>query len=378
MEELIQKFIDNTISKEELDLLKKWSSEPENNALLQKYTKDEYNLNLALQDVDLDLSLESVLQKINNEEKPTKRIWPNVLKYAAVALLFVSATYGAYMFGLFNTEEDLKNEITLELNDGTIKPLNISEKIFFNVAKDKSKVQQEYTKLVYENNEQEGEALVYNKLSVPYGERFQVLLSDGTSVFLNAGSSLKYPVAFNDPKSRKVYLSGEAYFSVAKNKQKPFFVESENINVSVLGTKFNMSTYANENNNSVVLQEGSVKVKTNNTLVKDSLLLVPGKQVKLVDDKLLTEDVNVNKHIAWVDGSLLFINDKFQNIILELERHYNVTIINKNNALNSIRYTASFKKGEALDNILELFKENTNFEFIIKNNVVTINEHRMK
>ena len=107
MEELIQKFIDNTISKEELDLLKEWLSEPENNALLQKYIKDDYNLNLALQDVDLDLSLESVLQKINNKEKPVKRIWPNILKYAALALLFVSVTYGVYKLDLFSSAEDI-------------------------------------------------------------------------------------------------------------------------------------------------------------------------------------------------------------------------------------------------------------------------------
>ncbi|EWH13181.1 anti-FecI sigma factor FecR [Cellulophaga geojensis KL-A] len=371
MIELVQKFIDNTISEEELITLKDWLVVPENKTLMEEYIKDDYNLNYSFLEPDTAASFVKIQQQINNN-KPAKRIWPVVFKYAAVIILLVGFVYGIYMSGFLNIDNKLENQITLELPDGTIKPINVGKKVFFKINESNTQVKQEYTKLVYDQKEDENKKLVYNKLVVPYGERFQIQLSDGTIVFLNAGSSLRYPVAFNKPNNRKVYLQGEAYFDVAKNKKKPFFVETEKVNVTVLGTKFNVSTYANENNNSVVLQEGSVRVISNNVVDNDSLTIVPGERVKLVNNKFIAEKVNVNKHIAWIDGSLLFINDEFKNIILELERHYNVKINNTNDALNNIRYTASFKKGETLESILELFTENTNFEFKIENKVVTL------
>ncbi|MBE9666836.1 DUF4974 domain-containing protein [Mucilaginibacter boryungensis] len=174
-------------------------------------------------------------------------------------------------------------------------------------------------------------AVVYNTLNIPYGGQYKVTLQDGTQVWLNAGSSLRYPTAFTG-NERNVELSGEAYFEVAKNKDKPFIVSvhtASNIpmNVKVLGTHFNIMAYADEDYNATTLLEGSVKVDYG----AENALLTPGRQAMLIkaSGKLKTKIADTEQVIAWKNGYFLFDNDKIESIMRKISRWYDVEVAYK-------------------------------------------------
>ena len=148
--------------------------------------------------------------------------------------------------------------------------------------------------------------LVYNTLYVPYGKKFGVVLSDGSEVYLNSGSTLKYPVKFIQGQSREVFLDGEAYFTVAKHKENSFLVNANNIISKVYGTQFNVSSYDNEAYTQVVLIEGSVGVSSSEN--SSEFMLKPNEIAKYIKSNktLVTNTVDVSSHVAWIDGVLLF------------------------------------------------------------------------
>ena len=171
-------------------------------------------------------------------------------------------------------------------------------------------------------------AVVYNTVSTPYGGQYQVTLQDGTKVWLNAGSSLRFPTSFpgND---RHVQLTGEAYFEVAKDKAKPFLVTvntttDKSMTVQVLGTHFNINAYPDEQQNITTLLEGSVKVNYDHT----NLLLVPGKEAILhkISGKMDIKEADTEEAVAWKNGYFLFNNDKIENVMRQISRWYNVEV----------------------------------------------------
>src|SRR5690606_15066526 len=130
-----------------------------------------------------------------------------------------------------------------------------------------------------ENRDQQpDEVLIYNELVVPYGKRMKLILSDSSIVHINSGTRLKYPVKFLKNKDRKVFLEGEAFFEVSKSKTASFIVNTDNIDIRVLGTRFNVSSYANDNSVYTVLVEGSVELNTTDSAKNDEkkYVLIPG------------------------------------------------------------------------------------------------------
>lgn len=380
MKALIEKFLTDSITQNELDELRAYLQHPEHRQLFKAYVRDHYDLNLSQSQVDLEEAYNDVWAKIREQDKAVKPLMPQWLKYAAVFIALIGTSYAIYISGTLNSSNDPTTDapqVMLRLDDGTVKVLDESKLATFTNRDGRTVVNQEYDKLVYTPTTKVGAEPAYNELIVPYGKRFEVALSDGTVVFLNAGTKLRYPTAFTDPDSREVYLDGEAYFSVKENKDRPFMVHTEEMNIRVLGTKFNVSSYKNENNSSVVLAEGSVAVyaSAKELLAKQPLVIEPGQQALFQNGKLEVKQVYVEKHIAWVDGKLFFTNDRFENIVQELERHYNVKIINTYKALNDTRYTGTFKD-KTLEEILTVFKANTLFEHEVKGKTITLTQKK--
>ncbi|TPN82772.1 FecR family protein [Aquimarina algicola] len=382
METLILKYITNTISKKELDALKKWLQKTENQEYFKTFIQTNYELDVNYSSIDSKKAYNSMMNVIESktiEPKPVKRLYYTYLKYAAVILLLIISSIGAYTILTSDpnpspTNNAITQQIILELEDGTVHLLDENDSTTITSANDNTIINQEYDKLLYtKQTSKTGSKLAFNKLIVPYGKRFKIELSDGTLVFLNAGTTLRYPRAFTNSKSRKVYLEGEAYFDVKENKNKPFIVQTNEMNVRVLGTKFNVSSYQNEYNTSAVLVEGSIAAykPSEDFNLKNTLVVKPGEQAMVKDDLFTIQQVNTNKHIAWTEGKLYFVNDKFQNIIKELERHYAVTIKNTNQELNDIRYTGTFLY-ETIEQVLNTFKHNTQFEYTIKGKEIII------
>ncbi|MDO9580871.1 MAG: FecR family protein, partial [Bacteroidales bacterium] len=236
--------------------------------------------------------------------------------------------------------------------------------------------EQSGNKLNYEK-ENSAEELAYNILTIPNGKKFQVVLSDGTEVHLNSGTVLRYPVKFIAGLNRKVYLlQGEAYFDVAKDVKHPFVVNADYMNVRVLGTEFNVSTYPEDLSINTVLVEGAVSIFGNDKKYDNanSLELKPGFKASWNKDKnnISVEEVDTNIYTSWINGKLIFKNSQFKNIIKKLERHYNVTIINNNAKLNEQYYDATFDT-ETIEQVLNSFNKSYKIEYTITNNKIIIN-----
>jgi ferric-dicitrate binding protein FerR (iron transport regulator) len=167
------------------------------------------------------------------------------------------------------------------------------------------------------------DAVAYNTITTPNGGEYHVVLPDGTKIWLNASSSLKYPTVFKG-KQRRVEITGEGYFEVAKNKQMPFIVSCRNQNIEVLGTHFNINSYEDEDGIKTTLLEGSVKVST----AKDALIIAPGEQAYLNPSILTLEKrtADVEQEIAWKNNLFSFKGDNLQTIMRQIARWYNVEV----------------------------------------------------
>jgi transmembrane sensor len=168
-------------------------------------------------------------------------------------------------------------------------------------------------------------ATAYNTISTPSGGQYQVHLPDGTNVWLNAASSLKYPGSFATLKERRVELTGEAYFEVAPNSALPFRVETPRQKIEVLGTSFNVSAYEDEPVAKTTLLNGSVKVSIPNTAFSNQLK--PGEEVSRINDRLVVETVNTADAIAWKNGLFIFNDEPLESIMRKVARWYDVEVV---------------------------------------------------
>ena len=176
--------------------------------------------------------------------------------------------------------------------------------------------------LVYSAGTQTG-AMAYNTLSTPRGGEYQITLADGTKVWLNAASSLSYPQEFTGTE-RRVQLTGEAYFEVAKNKDKPFYVTVNNVQVKVLGTHFNISAYNDEQNITTTLLEGAVQVTKDN----EKSFLSPGQQAVTGNGsgKISVYNVDASDAVAWKNGYFVFNDEDIVSIMKKVSRWYDVEV----------------------------------------------------
>jgi transmembrane sensor len=197
----------------------------------------------------------------------------------------------------------------------------------------------------------------YAEIFVPIGTRTTFSLPDGSSGWINGGSSLKFPNDFTE-NIRKVELTGEAYFNVAKNKEKAFIVSTKNIDIKVFGTSFNVMAYADEALTEVTLESGSVEVfKKNVNKLKSIGVLEPNQAIiynNISDSQVIIPIYNAER-TSWMQGILVFKYEPFIEVIRRINRWYNVNIVIRDKSLNSYSYYGTFKD-ESLDEVLNLLK----------------------
>lgn len=239
----------------------------------------------------------------------------------------------------------------LILNNGEIISLSEKNKTEI-VATEELSIRNEGSRLRYtasENTKNE-QANNYNELIVPKGGEFTLTLSDGTKVWLNSQSKIRYPVIFNDI-TREVYLEGEAYFEVAKDPQHPFHVNARNgVNIEVLGTSFNVRSYTDENAIETVLEEGSVRMSQG----KDAVILSPGnKAVYLPNEPIQLTTVNTELYTAWRHGQYIFMEESVENILKQLSRWYDIEVFYSNEAAKSVVFSGDVRKYDDINTLLE-------------------------
>ena len=199
------------------------------------------------------------------------------------------------------------------------------------------------------------------EICVAYGEKKHILLPDSSEIWLNAGTVFRYPKEFTD-NQRRVILDGEAYFSVKRNTEKPFIVETSSLSVKVLGTKFNVKAYPDDNRITTTLTSGKVEVHTSS---KTSRILRPNEQLtyhKSTSQISVTEIPAIDTD-GWIQGKLIFANSSFTEIQQTLERRYNVDIASRITTPTTGRYTVRFLKNENLDEILNVLGDIIGFGY---------------
>ncbi len=348
----------------------------EENPILKEVNFDYIVQNITnYEAIDKEKAWESVVEKYH--KKQSKPVFSLVMrpffKYAAVLVCLVGITY----FFVMNHQPKLvipKDAITLQLENGNTEIITATGERKIIDSDGKIVGVQEEDKLVYDNGINTNK-LAYNTLNIPYGKRFQVVLSDGTKVHLNAGSSLKFPVKFIKGNKRTVFLTGEAYFDVTKDKLHPFIVGAGSVDVRVLGTKFNVSSYSEDKAINTVLVEGSVQVYNSNNPNQKSLIS-PGEKASWdkTNKSILVNSVDVATYTNWMDGQLVFKGVSFKNMIKKLERAYNVSIISNNKELNDEIFSANFSVDiESIDDVLYYVGKSQPLTFKKSKNTITIN-----
>jgi transmembrane sensor len=335
--------------------------------------------------IDKEQAWDSLLLKSNGvKRKPLiSKLITSYYKYAAIITLLFGIGY-LYQNGYLTNEPQFViplNSITLQLENGIIEIISEDGKTEVIDSEGEIVGVQKEGALVYSSatDNAKKDSLVYNTLSVPYGKRFELLLSDGTSVHLNAGTSLRYPVKFIEGKDRRVFLEkGEVYFSVTKDVNHPFIVSKNSMDVRVLGTEFNISAYPEDEYINTVLVEGAVSIY-NSTVIYDyekSTNLEPGLLGvwNKKNHRVRVENVDVEMYTAWRTGKLILMEVSFEDMLKKIERQYDVSFVNNKESLNGRLFTARFDI-EDIDLVMRNLSEYALFDYTIdyENNKITIN-----
>ena len=366
---LISKYHQGEASEEEIKTLFDWvDSAAENRKEFIAYKKVRVLLAVSTGKNNTDFKeVQLKIREIKNKKWRLK-----AFKYAAVLVfgLFIATVF----VNQFSSEQG--TEIILEMSNGTKKiiALDVNQSII-NGEGVLLGIQRE-GKISYNDNTINGsEELVYNTLYVPYAKRFHLVFSDGSSVHLNAGTTIRFPVKFLKGQPREVFLDGEAFFDIIKDEKQAFIVQANRLRTKVYGTKFNVNSYRNNDLDQIVLQAGSVGVKSNGEQTKTSaeILLKPNEiAISYKTDLLYKQKVDIKSHIAWVKGVFMFKNERFEDIFKKLERHYDVSIQINQPALNDSRYTGTFDI-ETIAEVLKTFSQLKGFSYEIDNKKITIN-----
>lgn len=208
-----------------------------------------------------------------------------------------------------------------------------------------------------------------NIMYVPTGGEYKLVLSDGTQVSVNSDSRIQFPYSFQKEK-REVSLVGEAFFEVAKNEKQPFEVHTRNSVITVLGTKFNVSSYSKEQFEKITLEQGAVSVKYQDQFYS----LVPGMQL-LIDTKTSTATINevdANLYSSWKEGLFRFQNMSLDDLTQKIERWYNVQFVFENDDCKTLRFTGAYARNANFNDFIYLIESTTGVNFTRKDDKIII------
>lgn len=360
--------------KRQLDSWRSESKEKEHVFLnLQRISTEE--LEKRYDGVDVDLKWKSFKKR---QQQRKRNIRVGVAVAASVCLLITSVlwlwlgTLGEERVVL--AEQGQQNNVCLVLLTGEV--VDIS-----NVGQDEVKLDKG-TKL-YEGNRLEyvqpdslhKKELEFNQLIIPKGTFYHLVLSDGTKVWLNADSKIKYPVSFGQDK-REVSLRGEGYFEVAKDSSRPFIVSTDKMDVKVLGTTFDVNTYEDEGKSFVVLVEGLVEVSAGKG---ESRIITPGYMAEVnmhdVQAKIHVSKCDTEHYIAWKSGNFSFRNASLTEILKRVSRYYDVTVI-REQVFEEEYYTGDVSSDVSLESLLAVIESSTSVSFKVERKIVYVQKKR--
>lgn len=259
-----------------------------------------------------------------------------------------------------------EKKATLTLADGT--EVHVEE-ITAQILQEKGmNIEYRNGEIVYHKSEEETTEVVYNKLEVPRGGECMIKLDDGTKVWVNAETKLKYPVTFVGDR-REVVLEGEAFFDVAKN-EKPFIVKTSFGDVRVLGTAFGISAYASEPESYTTLVRGKVSVEREGI---KPVVILPGEQVVTSKDgKMIKQQVDVEEFVGWKDGIYVFKEKSLGEIMKTLERWYNISVDFQEKSLVDLPFTGNLKRYDDINVFFDALTRTGDMKYRVEGNQVIL------
>lgn len=379
---LVAGYIRGTITEKEHDELNDWVNASDHNMQLFEELTDEKNLEANLAWMDKVKSEESLqeLQEGGKFEKTAGRFKINRAWIAAASVILLAGLFFIYRYATnskgdsnkiaVNDTTNLKpggNSATLTVSDGFVIDLTTAKNGSINYGKGSHVNKPADGELVYEANGAAEVAPTIHTLSTPVGGQFQVTLPDGSKVWLNAATILKYPSRFAS-NERRVEVNGEAYFEVAKNEKQPFHVVlADSSNVSVLGTHFNIMSYSNEADKEVTLLEGSVSVSKKGT----TKILEPGTQARIKDNEIAKKTgIDTEEIIGWKNGLFVFHDAPIEAIMNQIERWYDAKVVYQGEIKQ--QFNATILRSEPLSKLLHLLELNGYVKFNVVNKTIYV------
>ncbi|WP_282073177.1 FecR family protein [Polaribacter atrinae] len=385
MKKIIIKYIANTITNLELEELKLWLKEEKNQKTFEQYIKASYDIDTIMNKPDLDAAYKKLRQTLDAKQKSKVRILPIWSKYAAAAVVVFMFSYLHTFYNQEQQPEEVLNtfvttvtsgvdKATLTLDDGSDIILEegktyTNNSVASNGEEIVYKVEEEITP-----NKTGAKTIAYNYLTTPRGGEFHVVLADGTEVWLNSETKLKYPTFFKEGESRKVELVyGEAYFDVSSSKNHhgaTFKVLSNLQEVEVLGTEFNIKAYKDETSIYTTLAEGKVAVSNNS--FKENLVVGQQSILNKTTGDIAVKIVNIYNETAWKSGVFSFKNKSLKEIMKVLSRWYDIDIVFENKELETIKFNGVLSKKMTLEEILTPIKRNSNLNYIVNDTKIIL------
>lgn len=394
--DLYRKYLDNRCSEAEILVLMQYFGQEDNEEVLRGLVRKvfdddqtDYKNVLAVHAITdrVDFKLQQELGLLEDAKASPKTNWRLWISVAATSLLITGLVFYTKRSALPDDHEqhaillnDIapgKNTATLTLADGKVIPLSDAKT---GVVIDASKLSYNDGTAISTSVQDQGKAgSLLNAIATPRGGQYHVVLPDGTKVWLNAASSIKFPSNFTGVKQRRVELTGEAYFEVSKiagDKHIPFVVVSSNQQVEVLGTHFNINAYADEASSKTTLLEGAVQVSSLNndksTFVENhSARLSPGQQASLNDRAIQIKTVNTEAAVAWKNNKFMFEGNNIQGIMRQISRWYDVDVVFKGN-ISQEAFAGKISRFKHLSEVLDLIELTGLVHFKVEGRRITV------
>lgn len=381
IEKLLVKFLINQASSSELDDLEECIKETKNEQVFKTFVKANYAIDYNVQKFNSDKIKAKLLELMGNGTRTIKlKNTHQIIKYTAAAIL-VGIMTTTYFFkdSLFSNSQDnipiIVNNTIEAGTDKAILTLETGDTVALGKGTDyqAKNASSNGTEIIYKNGGKSNKEVAYNYLTIPRGGQFQITLADGTRVWLNSESQLKYPVDFIDGETRRVELVyGEAYFDVSHStahKGSHFIVNNNNQDVEVLGTEFNIKAYKDETLVYTTLVEGKVAVTTES----EHRVLKPNEQsvFNSTTKTLKINDIDTFREIAWKDGVFSFKHKSLKEIMVTLSRWYDMEVVFQNKELENVSFNGTLYKNQSIEEILTFLQNNIN-TYEINNKTITL------
>jgi len=382
---LIVKFLTNHASIKELEELEKWLKKSENKQEFISYVETNYLIDYNLKKFESNSTKEMLFKLIEKEKKALQVIKiRKYMKYAAVFVALIASSYylNSKIINPLEKSQVVENpnpennsiqpgtdKATLTLEDGSV--IALEKGASFQTKNVKSNGDEIIYKSAVANKKNE---IAYNYLTIPRGGEYFVILADGTKVWLNSESQLKYPVSFIQGETREVELVyGEAYFDVSPStahKGAKFKVVNLAQEVEVFGTEFNIKAYKDEQNIYTTLVEGKVEVNTNG--IKEILKPNYQSNVNRFKNIISVTLVDIKEETSWKNGVFTFKGKPLKDIMKVISRWYDIDVIFVNKDLESVKFKGVLEKNQTIEEILSIMKSNTINQYEIKDKLLII------